>query len=146
MNNAADPRPAVGSTASFGGILADNIWETNTFNDSLREYTGNRARLNTGNHNPVAPIRLACCDEQYECLTGWVCLGWTTAPWASKTGCPTCIVFEKEDGQLLWAHCIPHIAILPNDQALSRLGRQWVDLNGKGFITEKRLKHLSTSR
>jgi len=33
-----------------------------------------------------------------------------------------------------------------NVQALSRLGRQWIGLNGKGFITNRHLKHHGPSR
>lgn len=43
--------------------------------------------------------------------------GWTTAPWASRTGCPTCIVFEHDDGRRTWAHCIPQICIRPNSRS-----------------------------
>jgi len=49
------------------------------------------------------------------------------------TYCPICR--EKHD-----------VSFTANDQALSRLGRQWVGLNGKVVITNKHLKHPSPSR
>jgi len=74
--------------------------------------------------------------------------------------CPKCQGYELERGWCKYCSgsgvieisLIPNLiksrlsCLKPNDQALSRLGRQWVGLNGKGFITEKHPKHLSPSR
>ena len=91
-------------------IATDNINPANMFDDPISKWNGNTARLIIDNHSPVVPLIPGIFDG-YKTLSGWTCLGWSFAPWPSKTGLPTCIVFEHENGELLWAHCNHHISV-----------------------------------
>ena len=89
----------------------ENIIDADAFCEStLPKWRGNRAKLTSENHSPVVPL-VSTHEPDYSCERGWLCLGWCMAPWESKTYCPTCIVFEHEDGRLLWAHCTPQISV-----------------------------------
>ena len=96
-------------------ITTENVWSDEWAEDykAPKKWTGNRARLTHENANPDVPLKTAGMYN-YRVEEGWDFLGWCEAPYPSKTGCPTCLVFEAEDGRLLWAHCITEISILAN--------------------------------
>lgn len=96
-------------------ITTENLW-SDTWSDDYTpppKWTGNRARLTYETSNPSVPLKNTYSGP-YRVEAGWTLLGWCEAPYPSKTGCPTCLVFEAEDGTLLWAHCITEISILAN--------------------------------
>ena len=95
-------------------IATDNLLTADSFSDStVTKWKGNTAKLTLENHSPAVPLT-PTSPTDYKCLAGWRCLGYCFAPWPSKTHCPTCLVFEHEDGRLLWAHCTHEICIEQN--------------------------------
>lgn len=101
-------------------ITTENVW-SDEYDDEYvapKKWGGNRAKLTHENANPAVPIKMAG-RSSYRVEEGWIFLGWCTAPYPSKTGCPTCLVFEAtEDSRLLWAHCIAEISILANAESI----------------------------
>lgn len=96
-------------------ITTENVWSDEWAEDYTAppKWTGNRARLTYENAKPAVPLKVAG-QSSYRVEEGWSLLGWCEAPYPSKTGCATCLVFEAENGDLLWAHCIPEISIRAN--------------------------------
>lgn len=97
-------------------ITTENVWSDEWADDYSPppKWTGNRARLTYENAKPTVPLKVMSATSAYRVEDNWTFLGWCEAPYPSKTGCPTCLVFESEDGALFWTHCITEISIVAN--------------------------------